>query len=123
MYSLAPIASHTIPTIVSIFFSPFPLSYINCKNFIIVYKADNPSLVKAGTLKVEYYKNGDSANAKTLTQNLNSYGHNNGTQESGWTNPVAILLIDEDVSSNYTIKLSLSSASEVGTILAFGYSN
>ena len=96
---------------------------VNCKNFIIVYKADNPSLVKAGTLKVEYYKNGDSTNAKTLTQNLNSYGHNNGTQESGWTNPVAILLIDEDVSSNYTIKLSLSSASEVGTILAFGYSN
>ena len=96
---------------------------VNCKNFIIVYKADNPSLVKAGTLEVEYFKNGDSSNVKTLTQNLNSYGHNNGTQESGWTNPVAILLIDEDVANNYTIKLSVSSASEVGTILAFGYSN
>lgn len=96
---------------------------VNCKNFIIVYKADNPSLVKAGTLKVEYYKNSDPSNVKTTTQNLNSYGHNNGNQESGWTNPVAILLIDEDVTSDYTIKLSLSNSSEVGTILAFGYSN
>ena len=96
---------------------------VSCKNFIIVYKADNPSLVKAGTLKVEYYKNSDPSNVKTMTQNLNSYGHNNGTQESGWTNPVAILLIDEDVTSDYTIKLSLSSSSEVGTILAFGYSD
>ena len=96
---------------------------VTCKNFIVVYKADNPALLKAGTLKVEYFKNSDPTNVMTVTQNLNSYGHNSGQQESGWTNPVAILLFDEDVVSDYTIKLSLSSASEVGTILAFGYSD
>ena len=96
---------------------------VKCKNFIVIYKADNPALVQAGTLKIEYYKNSDPSNVKTTTQNLNSYGHNNGNQESGWTNPVAILLFDENVASDYTIKLSLANASEVGTILAFGYSD
>lgn len=98
---------------------PFELN-VYAKSLIIEYRCYNPALGYKGNLEITYRKVGESkSNAITwdVTKNFRE------KTSDGWDNPVPILLFDEAAASTYSIKISMQSNNDDGTIFAIGYSD
>lgn len=91
---------------------------VNAKNFILVYKS--PINQNDGTIVISYQNVNDVNDKGTITQNLNKYLDN---VQTGWDNPISILVFDKDIVGTYRITVSVQNTSETATILAMGYSN
>lgn len=89
---------------------------VNAKNFILVYKS--PISHADGTIVIHYENVNKSSDSVTITQNLNYYLDN---VQTGWDNPISILLFDKEVAGTYNISISMQNAGETATILAMGY--
>lgn len=85
---------------------PFSIT-TTCKNMMLVYKESSSE--NAGS--VDVYVDG------TLTQTIDA------CKAGGWNNPIAILVLDEEISAPHTVELRLSEGSEDKefSILALGY--
>ena len=93
---------------------------VNCKNFIIIYCAANPSVPEdpKGTIRVTYTNASDPSDTETIEWDMTKVrGSSNG-----WDNPVAMLIIDKATASNYNISICFTETSGTGNIFAFGYS-
>ena len=103
--------------------------HVTCRNFFIIYMAGNPAINgdpkgkmiasyvdssdpnKKGSLSWESDRTCKQANISTVIDNGN-----------GWDNPCAMILLDNEESATYDISIKMENASNLGTILAFGYS-
>lgn len=105
---------------------------VKAKNMIIIYQAGNPSVSKAdepkGNMIVTYVNKHDSNDTYTLTWDVtktctqpvdNSLQIKEGG--NGWDNPCGILVLDKDIADDYIITIKMSSNTEIGSLMAFGY--
>lgn len=95
---------------------------VDAKNFIVVYKCENPSVNHdAGVIIIKYTNVNDPSYSGTITWDLTkSYKSPNQT---GWENPISILVFDKEEVGTYSIEITLENSQTNGTIYAMGYSN
>lgn len=91
---------------------------VNARNFILVYKS--PISQNDGVIIINYENVNNASDRGTITQNLNKYLDN---VQTGWDNPISILVFDKDNVGTYKVTISVQNANETATILALGYSN
>ena len=106
---------------------------VNAKNFILIYEAGNSAVAgdPTGNIVITYTNKNDSSDtgtliwdvSKTVKQGTSGSTEITSQSESGWENPVGVLIFDKDVSDDYIISISMENSSGICTIMAFGYSN
>ena len=69
-------------------------------------------------INIHYENVNNASDSGTFTQDLNYYLDD---VQTGWDNPISILLFDKEVSGTYNITIKMQSSSQTATILAMGY--
>ena len=90
---------------------------IEARNFILVYKS--PISHTDGVIVIHYENVNNPSDSGTIMQDLNYYLDN---VQTGWDNPISILVFDKNTVGPYNISISMQNASQTATILAMGYS-
>lgn len=103
---------------------------VTCKNFFIIYLAGNPDISgdPEGKMIASYQNKDNTADngslkwdvgrtqKQTRLETIVDNGH-------GWQNPCCIILFDNVVNATYTISIKMENISDLGTVLAVGYTN
>ena len=103
---------------------------VRCRNFFIIYMAGNPWVPgdPKGKMIASYQNTEVSTDKGSLTwesdrtckQSSLTTVVDNG---NGWDNPCCMILIDNAELATYNISIKMENASDLGTILALGYSD
>ena len=101
---------------------------VRCKSFFIIYFAGNPEVPgdPEGTINASIQNDNVASDKLTLSWAANKTQkqstltsiNDNG---KGWGNPCCIIMLDKDVSDDYTLSIKMNANNETATLLAFGF--